>query len=112
MAMYGQLVGAALEGIGPSLRAPTMPDMVCELIRCRTRLEQGGSVGGPAGWAPGAVAGPLAYDVVLIQLARRRGITGGPVAFDQPQAERERLERALVSGGFATDVLESPGGRP
>jgi hypothetical protein len=112
MAMYGELIGAALEGIGPTDRARSLTDMVCDLMRCRGRLVRGGSTIGPPGWAPDAVADQLAYDVVLIELARRRGIACDPLAFDQPGAERARLERTLVSGGFATDVLERPGGWP
>jgi hypothetical protein len=112
MAMYGQLIGAALEGIGPTDPARSLPDMVYELIRCRGRLAQEAPTGGPSGWAPAAVADQLAYDIVLIELARRRGITCDPLAFHQPQAERARLERALVSGGFSMDVLDSPGEWP
>jgi hypothetical protein len=110
MVMHGELIGAALEGVGPFDRARTPQDLVHELIRCRNRLEQGGSTSGAAGGVPDAVADQLAYDVVLIRLARRRGIACDPLAFDQPQAGRARLERALVSGGLATDVLEGPGG--
>jgi hypothetical protein len=97
LSIYAQLVSRALDG--DASRARTAGEAFAELVRCRTRLEEG-IVGRTApGWASAAVADQLAYDVALISLARRHDIECSPLRFEHPRQERHRLERGLASRG-------------
>jgi hypothetical protein len=106
MMMYAQLIEAALERVGPFEEARTIGDVLSELIRCRNGLDANGRNGDAASWALHAVANEVAYDVVLIALARQFGIDCDPHAFDQPREERTRLEDAVAARGFVIDELD------
>ncbi len=48
----------------------------------------------------------LDYDIALIRVCRLVGIASAVQAFDQPGAERARLEQALVARGIRLDELK------
>jgi hypothetical protein len=105
MAMYAQLIGAALERVEPG-ETRTAGEVLSELIRCRSQLEPSRSGDRSLSWVPEAVANQLAYDVALVELARCHGIDCDPLAFDQPPAERSRLENALAARGVQVVELD------
>ena len=54
---------------------------------------------------PVALALQIAYDVALIDLAGTVGIDTDPSRFEQPQQERERIERALHELGYSLESV-------
>jgi hypothetical protein len=106
MAMYAQLIEAALERVGPSEEALSIGDVLSELIRCKNGLDSSRRNDSSAGWSLPAVANEIAYDVVLIALARQFGIKCDPRAFDRPREERARLEDAVAARGLVLHELD------
>jgi hypothetical protein len=105
--MYAQLIGEALERVTPG-ETRTPGEVLSELIRSRSFLEPSRSTDRSSSWVPEAVAHQLTYDVALVELARGHGIDCDPLAFDQPQEERSRLETALASRGVQLVELAGP----
>src|ERR1035441_9229752 len=97
MAMYTDLLAAALDARPSCDDNPTRGEVLSALRRCREQLSV--SSHGRRGWALDAVADQLAYDVALIDLARLLGIDCHVFGFDQPSRERARLEKELVARG-------------
>jgi len=108
--MYTQLLDAAFGQRPPTEVGPTEDDAVEEVRRCRRELDEGAPPDVDPDTVPVVLALQIGYDVALLELARRVGIDTGPSRFEQPQQERERLERALGALGIR---LEPPldGGR-
>jgi len=103
MSMYTQLLDAAYGQRQPPEVGPTEDDALEQVRRCRRELDQGV----PPGVDPDTVSVVLAlqigYDVALLELARSFGIDTNPSRFEQPQQERERLERALGALGVSLE---------
>ena len=102
MAMYAQLLGAALERYRSGGERST-GEVLAELLAIRIQLAQLDEfLSGEAepDWVPAALADQLSHDVTLIELAQRHGIDSDPMAFDPPQPERARLERVLLTRGI------------
>jgi hypothetical protein len=105
MTMYSQLLEAALDQ-GPATRAEPSPgEALGKLVGCRSRLAETASSGSGSGWLSVAIADQLAYDVALIGFARSIGIPCDFRHFEHPEAERDRLERALRSRGVDVDSI-------
>ncbi len=96
--MYTQLLGAALKEVSFPDGVTTTAEAVAELNRRRDRLEDYGSREG-TDWAGAAVADELAYDIALIELARRFGGEYDVSDFENPGKGRTRLVRYLQSQG-------------
>lgn len=117
MSIYAQLLDAALQE--RRLAGPPAPsgDLLAELVRCRARLEttlENGTVSNRESKSVAQALGDqLAYDVVLLELARRLGVAPELTGFEPPQVTRSRLEEALVSHGIALSGPdgEAPRGR-
>jgi hypothetical protein len=93
MSMYTRLLDAALRE-RPLTEVGAREHALGEVIRCRRDLEDGVPPGA-ADTVPVALALQIAYDVALVEMARAVGVDTDPNRFEQPQTERERLERAL-----------------
>ena len=90
--MYVEMLSSALEAWDLDLSGQELVDHV---LACRARMLATTTADG--GSAYEALAGEIGYDRALIHLCEDVGINTGPAAFDQPQAERIRLEEALAS---------------
>ena len=99
MAMYTDLLAAALGARPPRADRPTNRELLSELRRHRRHLADVTSHDA-RGWAPKVVAEQMAYDVTLMDLSCLLGIECNVLRFDQPQRERARLERELASRGI------------
>ena len=86
----------------------TTGELVAVARRCRSRLEANKPAATREGWAPGALADQLAYDVALVRLSRQLGVASDVRAFGRPPAERLRLEAELSARGFEGSVLDGP----
>ncbi len=111
MSMYTQLLDAAYGQRQPAEVGSTEDHAVEEVRRCRHELEEGVPPGEDPHTVSVVLALQIGYDVALLELARMIGIDTDPSRFEQPEQERERLERALGALGV---ILESPldGERP
>jgi hypothetical protein len=109
--MYTQLLGSALNQRRPADIGPTTADALAELFRCRRRLLVRTGASRQPGHGLGVVTDHLAYDVALVRLARSIAIDCDPSRFDQPQHERQTVERALVARGVPLDDLGDLGER-
>lgn len=103
--MYTELLRQALDDSQDRFDEATSGQLLARLLRCRSELLEGTSTS-QMGSGVSAVATQLAYDVALVGFARHLGFTSGPEAFDQPQRERARLERALSSTGVNLNQLD------
>ncbi len=106
MSMYTELLRQALEDSEVRYEELTSGQLLARLIRYRSELLEGTSGSSDMGGGLSTVATQLAYDVALVGFARQLGIACGPEAFDQPQQERTRLERALSSNGVDLNELD------
>jgi len=97
MAMYSELLDAALHERCVGASTMTVTDSVSALVHCRTPLE---SPGLPADGTATALANQFAYDVALIELARCVGLDCDPSTFDRPERRRTELRRELISRGI------------
>jgi hypothetical protein len=104
MSMYTQLLDAALGQQRPAIDGASEPGAVDEVLRCRRALEEGVPTDGDSDVVPIVLALQVAYDVALLDLARVVGIETDPSRFEQPQLERERLERALGALGIGVEA--------
>jgi hypothetical protein len=105
MSMYTQLLGAALGQHQPPLEGAAEPQALDEVHRCRRELEEGIPPDGDTDTVPVVLALQIAYDVALLELARVVGVDTDPSRFEQPQLERERLERAFGALGMRLDAV-------
>ena len=97
--MYSDLLDAALSEVGrPDDGLPTRGSLA-ELLHYRRKLAEDAARTGPD-WALQALADQLAYDVALIRLARRAGVSCSVRGFDRPEQERGRLEHDLERQGI------------
>jgi hypothetical protein len=108
MSMYTQLLAAALDSAKDAGEERTSGEALARLLRSHGQLHAARSSHLESGWAPAAVANEVAYDVALIEFARRIEIECNVDDFDQPGRERLRLERALADRGIRRDVLDEP----
>jgi len=106
MSIYAQLLDDALGQALPD-KTSTTGDALAQLLEIRRRL--GAILPGYTGpdWTTAAIADQLAYDVALIELARRLGIGVSLTGFGQPKHERTRLEQALVARGVRLDEFDA-----
>lgn len=94
--MYTDLLRKALESNAGDIEQ-TGGEMLATLLQCRSQLMAGHSALTKPSDSFTDVAGQLAYDSALVEFARHLGIESAPEAFDPPQVERTRLERAVGS---------------
>jgi hypothetical protein len=90
MSMYIDMLSSALEAWDLELSNGALLD---HTVVCRVRMLATGTAHGATAYQ--ALAAELAYDRALIHLCRDVGIATNPLCFDQPQAERGRLEQTL-----------------
>jgi hypothetical protein len=115
MSMYTQLLDAALEQRSP--REPESRSHAVEALRrCREELELGVPEHS-VDIVPEVLALQIDYDVALLELAGVVGIESAPSRFEQPERERDRLQRALYDIGINVDLRieagdKRPGVRP
>jgi hypothetical protein len=88
--MYVDVLSSALEAWSHDLGGDMLVNYV---LGCRAQM----LTVGPVRDVQEALAAEVAYDRALIQLCADVGIAATPAGFDQPQAERTRLERTLAS---------------
>ena len=100
MSMYTQLLDAAIGQHQPPVEGTSESSALDEVLRCRHDLEHAAPEAGDPDTVPVVLAQQVAYDVALLELALVVGIDSGPSHFEQPQLERERLERAFGALGF------------
>ncbi len=111
MAMYTQLLAAAFVQHQASFDGAGEPQALDEVHRCRRELEEGIPPDEDADAVPVVLALQIAYDVALLELARVVGVDTDPSRFEQPQTERERLERAFGALGMRLEAA-ADGDRP
>jgi hypothetical protein len=95
MSMYTDLLRRALDSNSGD-QEQTGGELLATLLQCRSQLANPSPLTKPSGPVTG-VAAQLAYDAALIEFARHLGRESAPEAFDPPQVERTRLERAVGS---------------
>ncbi len=100
--MYTQLLDAALRE-RPLTEVGAREYALDEVVRCRHQLEDCVPPGAPD-TVPVTLALQIAYDVALVELAQVVGVETDPNRFEQPQPERERLERALRDLGITLEM--------
>jgi len=111
MSMYTQLLDAASRQHQPAMDGAGESQALDEVLRCRRELEEGIPPDGDADTVPVVLALQIAYDVALLELAGVVGVDTDPSRFEQPQLERERLERAFGALGLSLEVV-ADGERP
>ena len=94
--MYATFLQLALDRVQASAHAPTTGQALINLNQCRDRLALSRVDEG----VTAVLADELSYDVALILLARQLEIAIDVQSFDQPLAERSRLERAIETTGL------------
>ncbi len=104
MSMYTQLLEAASGQRPPPAAGATEHGAIEEVLRCGRELQEGVPPGTDPDTVPVVLALQVAYDVALLDLARLVGIDTDPSCFEQPQQERERLERGLRDLGVSLEV--------
>jgi hypothetical protein len=97
--MYTKLLADALDVRQQNEGEPTIGAALFELWRCRDRLSRDASSTVEAGWNSDAIVDQLAYDVALVELARRMDAQCDVQAFNQHAQARARLEDRLDVGG-------------
>ena len=100
MAMYVQLLRAALEDQQEAAHASTDEELLAELVARRRLLPEHGGTGPEASRMLDAVAGQVAYDASLVQVCTRLGISSDLESYAAPARERLRLETALAALGL------------
>jgi hypothetical protein len=104
MSMYTQLLEAAFGQLPAHGAGATEDSALEEVIRCRRELEEGVPPGTDPDTVPVVLALQIGYDVALLNLARVVGIDTDANRFEQPQQERDRLERALHEFGISLEI--------
>ncbi|MGA2932204.1 MAG: hypothetical protein ABSE98_08985 [Acidimicrobiales bacterium] len=102
--MYTQLLQAAFGQRQPAGADATERNPLDEALRCRRELEEGVPKGVDPDTVPVVLALQIGYDVALLELARMVGIDTDPSRFEQPNQERERLERAVRDLGISLEM--------
>ena len=108
--MYTELLDAASRQHRPPIEGAGELQALHEVHRCRRELEEGIPPDDDADTVPVVLALQVAYDIALLELARAVGIDTEPSRFEQPQLERERLERAFGALGMRLEAA-ADGGR-
>jgi hypothetical protein len=103
--MYAHFLTAALDQKSPSADALTPGKALANVLQRRSQLADSRRDGSSR--TRDALANELEYDIALIRFTRLLGIDGDVQLFDQPQAERSRLERALATRGVHLDDLQA-----
>ena len=111
MSMYTQLLDAAYRQHRSTIEGAGEPQALDEVHRCWREMQEGIPPDGDADTVPVLLAREIAYDVALLELARVVGVDTDPSRFEQPQQERERLERAFGALGMRLEAV-ADGGRP
>ena len=91
MSMYVEMLSSALEARRLEMSSDEMVD---HALHSRRRMLGTGTASGASAYD--ALAAEVTYDLALIELCNDVGIVASPTAFDKPEAERTRLERALI----------------
>lgn len=93
--------------LSAALQATTLDvsgeELLDHVLACRVRMLRTGTASGASAYE--ALAAELAYDRALMHLCAEVGIVADPKAFDQPQAERARLEECLATQ-FELDLVD------
>jgi hypothetical protein len=105
VSMYTQLLDAAIGQYQPPDEGAGEALALDEVLRCRRALEEGIPPDGDADMVPVVLALQIAYDVALLELAGMVGVDTDPSRFEQPQLERERLERAIGALGMSLEAV-------
>ncbi len=105
MSMYTQLLEAAFGQHPPPAEGAGVLEALDEVHRCRRELDEGIPPDGDTDTVPVVLALQIAYDVALLELARVLGVDTDPSRFEQPQQERERLERAFAALGVRLEAV-------
>jgi len=104
----GSLYSGLLEAVlGKRDRAETTmsaSEALARLVASRHRAMGSSSTSPDQGRADVALAEQLDYDTALILYARMAGIACDPSHFGMPEAERQRVERTLISRGVPLDA--------
>lgn len=104
MSMYTQLLEAAFGQRPAPAAEATERSALEEVLRCRRELEEGDPPDTDPHTVPVALALQIGYDVALLDLAGAAGIDTDPSRFEQPQQERERIERELQELGYSLEL--------
>ncbi len=107
MSMYTTLLGAALHQRDQTEPASSIGDLFAQLVGCRIRLTASGISSPKQAKTLGDVTSQLEYDVSLISLVRRLGLSFAIERFDN--GERHQLEDLLIARGVPLQKLD---GRP
>ena len=105
MSMYTQLLEAAFGQRPAPAAGATERSALEEVLRCRRQLEEGDPPDTDPDTVPVALAMQIGYDVALLDLARVVGVETDASRFEQPQQERERIERALRELGLNLEII-------
>ena len=102
--MYVDCLSSALEGWGAQLSGNALIDysLACRMEMLNNRSHRSDS-------AYEALAVEVAYDRALISLCIEHDISASVANFDQPWAERTRLEHELAAAGIDMVALSRRG---
>jgi hypothetical protein len=103
MSMYTQLLDAALKEV-PLAVERTIDEDMSSVRDCHARLASNEKDDRTAEWSFSALANQVAYDLALIELARRVGIDCAIKTFQQPENRRTELMQELNSHGVVFDA--------
>jgi hypothetical protein len=106
--MYSELLGGLCADVDPVQLPASSDELVVVLLQCRRRL-RGHEVDDHHVMAED-LALELDHDRMLLRLCRAVGIATDPSRFDNPLAERARLEGRLRSVGIDFRTLEDQRG--
>jgi hypothetical protein len=102
--MYSELLGGLCADVHPVQLPASREELIVVLLQCRRRL-RGHEVDDRQVMAED-LALELDHDRMLLRLSRAVGIETDPSRFDNPLAERARLEGRLRSVGIDFRTLE------
>ena len=91
VSMYVDMLSSAVGAWDAALSREALLD---HTVDCRVRMLATGTAHGASAYD--ALAAEIAYDRALIHLCSHVGIGASPRWFDQPDAERTRLEQTLA----------------
>ncbi len=101
--MYVDCLTSALEGWASELSGSALIDYS---VVCRIEMLKRGSCSSDSAYQ--ALAVEVAYDRALISLCVEHDISASVANFDQPWAERDRLEHELAAAGIDLVALSRP----
>ncbi len=100
MSMYSQLIRSALDTRDVEFDAP-IEQLHKDLLSLHASLQRTGSeYPKHSREAAAEIAQQLAYDVAMVDLARKLGVACDLSGFDRPEEERLRLRRELSRLGI------------